>query len=414
MFSNYPKIAIIGAGPAGCTLARLLIRANISVTVFESESSLDCRTQGGTLDLHADTGIAVLKKAGLYNDFLKYARFDGEALTIADKNLKKYVCMKGTTSKTSRGRPEIDREKLRLILVQSLPEDVIRWNHRLMKVNDDLSLQFDHGPEKDFDIIVGADGAWSKVRPLVSKEQPYYSGIGGMWGFIANVEERYPDLYHLVNRGSMFAFSDSKSIMGQQKGDGSLYVSAVSVRDENRNTNPDRNAHDAKGGKEAIAKEFHDWTPQLLKLVLAVDEDSMISRSLYMLPIGHRWENRPGVTLIGDAAHLMTPYAGEGVNLAMVDAMNLASAIIEAEKAGGRDALTEKVKAFEEEMFTRATKWQELTKVMMEDMYFTEGAPRTSIERYIMHAVANESNAFVSCCLGVLVYVYFWFFKLLY
>jgi len=74
------NIAIVGAGPAGCTLARLLQRSNvpIKVTVFEREATLDARTQGGTLDLHTDTGIAALKKAGLYDDFLEFVRFDGE------------------------------------------------------------------------------------------------------------------------------------------------------------------------------------------------------------------------------------------------------------------------------------------------------------------------------------------------
>lgn len=72
-----PKIAIIGAGPSGCMLGRILHRAGISCTVFEGEASLDFRSQGGTLDLHDESGIAAMKKAGLYDEFLKHARFDG-------------------------------------------------------------------------------------------------------------------------------------------------------------------------------------------------------------------------------------------------------------------------------------------------------------------------------------------------
>lgn len=76
------KIAIVGAGPAGCVLARLLQQSKegVSVTIFEGEGDIDFRSQGGTLDLHEKTGQAALKAAGLYDEWLKYARFDGEAM----------------------------------------------------------------------------------------------------------------------------------------------------------------------------------------------------------------------------------------------------------------------------------------------------------------------------------------------
>lgn len=74
------NVAIVGAGPAGCTLARLIqvSKAPIDVTIFEGEAALDARDQGGTLDLHTKTGLAALRKARLYDEFLKFARFDGE------------------------------------------------------------------------------------------------------------------------------------------------------------------------------------------------------------------------------------------------------------------------------------------------------------------------------------------------
>jgi 2-polyprenyl-6-methoxyphenol hydroxylase-like FAD-dependent oxidoreductase len=74
------RIAIIGAGPAGCTLARLLIHkgVNLDITIFEGEKALDARTQGGTLDLHTESGIAALRECGLHDEFVNLARFDGE------------------------------------------------------------------------------------------------------------------------------------------------------------------------------------------------------------------------------------------------------------------------------------------------------------------------------------------------
>ena len=171
------KVAIIGAGPAGCTLARLLILKGISVVVFEGEVSPDVRSQGGTLDLHTDTGLVALREAGLYDEFLKYARFDGEAMVLADRKLVRYISTQGSNAKSSWGCPEINRVKLRLLLLESLPEGVIRWDHKLRKVDDNLCLQFDHRIESRFDLIVGADDAWSKVRRLLTQVQPFYSGL---------------------------------------------------------------------------------------------------------------------------------------------------------------------------------------------------------------------------------------------
>ena len=302
------RIAIIGAGPAGMTLAHLLLKALIHVTIFEGEASPYARGQGGTLDLHDDTGLKALKEIGLWEEFLKYARYDGEAMAIADKNLKKYLYMGGTTKETSRGRPEIDREKLRKILYEALPEDTVRWGCRLRSVEEDRSLHFEHGVESGFDLIVGADGAWSKVRPLLSKVMPYYTGLGGVHSVINKPEEEHPDLYRLVDRGSLMCFSDGKGLTAQQMGDGSLSIGEWTQRPEDWQET--YNLSDPKEVKRALREEFHDWDSQLVAFINAADDNHLVPRSLYMLPVGHRWDHRAGFTLIGDAAHLMTPFAG--------------------------------------------------------------------------------------------------------
>ena len=307
------KIAIVGAGPAGCMLARLLQvsdqRENIEVTVFEGEGSLDFRSQGGTLDLHVKTGQAALKAGGLFDEFLKYARYDGEAMKFADKNLLVYVSQgQSKPGKSQTGRPEIDRPKLREILYESLLPGTVRWNHKLQRIEEassGLTLHLANGTTaSNFDLIVGADGAWSRVRPLVSTAQPYYSGIAGHSLSIPSAASTDPELSDLVNRGSLFSWSDGKSIMAQQMGDGSINVATWSVRPRDWQKECGYDVHDAEAVKAGFRREFEGWDERLVRFT-QVAEDRVVPRDLYMLPIGHQWEHRKGVTLIGDAAHLM-------------------------------------------------------------------------------------------------------------
>ena len=309
-------------------------------------------------------------------------------MIFADKNLKKYIYMDGATKETSRGRPEIDREKLRKILWEALPTGTVRWGCRLRSVDEDLSLHFDHGTEKGFDLIVGADGAWSKIRPLLSKVQPYYSGVAGMQLIVDDAEKQYPDLYKLVNRGSLFAFSDFKGITAQQMGDGSIYVGTWSQRPEDWTSTYD--VKDPKQVKKMAAEEYHDWAPELVKFTQVANEDKITPRSLYMLPVGHRWDHRPGATLIGDSAHVMTPFAGEGVNLAMTDALRLAGAIIASRKIDKADAFDQAVKRFEEDMFQRAGITAAVTWGNTEDSLLKPGAPEATIDSYVRRMALAE------------------------
>lgn len=315
------SIAIIGAGPAGCMLARLLTHSQlpIKVTIFESESSLDFRSQGGTLDLHASTGQRALKAAGLFDEFLKYARYDGEALKICDKNLLCYITQGGSSNAESSSfsnRPEIDRPQLRKILFESLPEGTVQWNRKLRSISTDdplPTLNFADGTTATgFDLIVGADGAWSHVRPTLTDERPFFSGIGGYSLIIPQAQRQTPKLFDLVNRGSVFAFSDGKSLTAQYMSDGSINVGVWGVRaeamagEDRKKMNTNHDIEDSKISlKSDLREQYHDWHPDLQAFIQEADDEKMVPRDLFMLPIRHRWEHRPGVTLIGDAAHLM-------------------------------------------------------------------------------------------------------------
>ncbi|KAE8152077.1 hypothetical protein BDV25DRAFT_151701 [Aspergillus avenaceus] len=380
------NIAIIGAGPAGCILARLLNHPSINITIYEADSSPDSRSQGGTLDLHEQTGLAALQKAGLYDEFLRHARFDGEALLLCDKRLKGYLQFSRGSAEHSRGSPEIDRVVLRRLLLESLPPGLIRWGYKLRSVSEGNVLHFDQGVESGFDLVIGADGVWSRVRRFITPDQPYDSKVSCQLFRIPDAARTAPAADALVNRGSLYAYSDGKSIMGQQLGDGSIQVYAWTTG--SREEEPEET--DEETIRNRVRDQFSDWAPELRDLLEQATERTD-ARRIYTLPVGFKWPHKPGVTLIGDAAHVMPPFAGEGVNLAFGDAMKLADEI---RSFVGNDkvVLDDVLRGYEEDLFRRAGLAQELSVGIMQDMFFTPGAPRTVIEKYMMRMVKFRTS----------------------
>lgn len=342
-------------------------------------------------------------------------------MNLCDKNLLSYIKQGASKKGSITGRPEIDRPKLREVLYNSLLPNSVKWSHKLVEVTsesdtDDLILKFANGnTEKGFDLIVGADGAWSRVRPLLSTAKPYFSGIAGHAFRIPNAESTHPDLYTLVNRGSVFSWSDGKSIMAQYMGDGSINIGTWSRHSEDWKDEYD--VQNPKAVKEQCRKEYADWDERLVKFTQVAEDATIAPRDLFMLPIGHKWEHRKGVTLVGDAAHVMTPFAGEGVNLALQDVLKLSQAIIQAAgvaESEREQVLDEQIRLFEQDMFMRATETQQLTYDMMHAMFFVPGSPRNGIEDYITRAVEGEVGYWPTrLFLRPVVYAYFFVFKMI-
>lgn len=246
------------------------------------------------------------------------------------------------------------------------------------------------------------------MRPLLTATKPLYSGIAGHAFRIPDAEHATPDLFKLVNRGSLFAWGDAKSIMAQFMGDGSLSIGTWAVRPEDWQEACGYDVHDAKATKEACLRDYSDWDSRLVAHTQR-SEDHVVPRNLYMLPIGHTWQHQRGVTLIGDAAHLMTPFAGEGVNLALEDCFLLADAIVNSASSAELDR---RVGDFERDMFVRARRTAQLTYDMMYAMFVIPGAPRSSIERYLLRAVEADLGRLMTLLITPLVYAYFFVFKL--
>ncbi|WP_194892031.1 FAD-dependent oxidoreductase [Catenulispora pinisilvae] len=315
-------VTIIGAGLGGLTLARVLHLNGIPATIYEAEPSARARTQGGQLDIHEYNGQLALEAAGLTEQFRAIIHEGGEATHVLDRY---GTVLLDKPDDGSGGRPEVLRPELRRILLDSLPEGTIHWGRKVTAARPlgegRHELSFADGPALTTSLLVGADGAWSKIRPLLSDAEPGYIGTTFIETYLYNADEKHPASARAVGDGALFAVAPGKGILGHREPDGVLHAYVALSK-------PSQwlEEMDPATASDRVAAEFAGWAPELTALITDT-ETTPVLRAIYALPIGHRWDRMPGVTLLGDAAHVMSPFAGEGANLAMFDGSELGKAI---------------------------------------------------------------------------------------
>ncbi|PMQ05134.1 FAD-dependent urate hydroxylase [Dyella sp. AD56] len=341
------RIAIVGGGPGGLALARILALGGMASTVFERETHAKVRPQGGTLDLHADSGQLALRRAGLEREFLAIARYEDQGSRLCDK--AGHILLADDDASAG-DRPEVDRTALRDMLLASLPSNTVRWDHAVTQVQPNTDGTYDiifaHGSSETFDLVVGADGTWSMVRPLVSRYEPQYSGLTFIEFGLDDVDSRHPELSLLVGRGKLGAEgNDGRALIIQRNGHAHLRGYAI-FRVPSDWAAKHFDFSSPATARARLVAEFDGWANPLLDLIRA-SNDVMVPRQIYALPVGHHWAHRAGVTLLGDAAHVMSPFGGEGVNAALLDAAELGRHLID--HRDWRSA----VRDYESEMFSR-------------------------------------------------------------
>ena len=325
------RIAIIGAGPGGLMCARVLQRHGTDVAVYDADASVKARDAGGTLDLHADSGQIAIEDAGLLDEFNALARLEGQAKSRLDQHGT--VLAAFVPDENDNAAPEIDRGQLRAMLAEHVQPGTVRWGHKLVAAtplgNGTHRLEFANGVTAEVDLVIGADGAWSRVRPLMSDGEPRYAGVSFLDVRFDDVDNRHPQIAKLVGDGHVFANDgDGRAIIGQRNSNCHIRGYVAMRTDLDWHIKAGVDLDDAAAVRRFLLKEFHGWAGKLLPFITDSD-GGFVNRPIYVLPAPLIWQHTSGATLLGDAAHLMSPWGGFGVNLAMLDGAELAHAIAE-------------------------------------------------------------------------------------
>ena len=344
------SIVIVGAGPGGAALARLLHQKGCSVRVLERDASPAARPQGGSLDLRSDSGRLAIDEAGLGLEFERRSRDDARAFRMISSD---GVDLPGMGEETHENAgPEIDRGDLRAMLLDALPAGTVAWDHEVERVERAADgrwrLQVIGREPMIADLVIGADGIGSKVRQRLTEVQPVYTGITMVAANIRRELWRGSKIAELLGEGSVMFAGGNKTIFVQRCAHDLILLYYSMAVPQGWPQTDWFDLADADAVTAAVGRAYGDWSPDVLAMLMQVQDRFQLWPTSVMPP-DYRWKTQPGLTMLGDASHVMPPFTGKGVNLALLDALELSHALTE----DPDHELTAAIAGFEHRMQTR-------------------------------------------------------------